>query len=45
MTSDAEKELSLIERELDANEQPSGKPPVKQGGWVRRTKEAQERVP
>ena len=34
MTSDAEKELNRIERELDATEQPSGKPPVKQGGWV-----------
>ena len=34
MTSDAEKELSRIERELDAKEQPPGKPPVKQGGWV-----------
>ena len=34
MTSDAEKELNRIERELDAKEQPSGKPPVKQGGWV-----------
>ena len=34
MTSDAEKELSRIERELDAKEKPLGKPPVKQGGWV-----------
>ena len=34
MTSDAEKELSRIERELDAKGQPPGKPPVKQGGWV-----------
>ena len=34
MTSDAEKELNRIERELDAKEQPPGKPPVKQGGWV-----------
>ena len=34
MTSDAEKELSRIDRELDANQQPPGKPPVKQGGWV-----------
>ena len=34
MTSDAEKELSRIERELDAKEKPPGKPPVKQGGWV-----------
>ena len=34
MTSDAEKELNRIERELDATEQPAGKPPVKQGGWV-----------
>ena len=34
MTSDAEKELSRIERELDANQQPPGKPPVKPGGWV-----------
>ena len=34
MTSDAEKELSRIERELDAKEQPPGKPPAKQGGWV-----------
>ena len=34
MTSDAEKELSRIERELDAKEQPPGKPLVKQGGWV-----------
>ena len=30
----AEKELNRIERELDAKEQPSGKPPAKQGGWV-----------
>ena len=30
----AEKELNRIERELDANQQPPGKPPVKQGGWV-----------
>ena len=34
MKSDAEKELNRIERELDAKEQPPGKPPVKQGGWV-----------
>ena len=34
MTSDAEKELSRIKRELDAQEQAPGKPPVKQGGWV-----------
>ena len=34
MTSDAEKELSRIERELDANDQPLGKPPMKQVGWV-----------
>ena len=34
MTSEAEKELNRIEGELDANEQLSGKPPVKQGGWV-----------
>jgi len=34
MTSDAEKELNRIERELDANQQPPGRPPVKQGGWV-----------
>ena len=34
MTSDAEKELSRIERELDANQQPPGKPLAKQGGWV-----------
>ena len=34
MTSEAEKELSRIERELDASQQPPGKPPVKQGGWV-----------
>ena len=34
MTSDAEKELNRIERELDDNQQPPGKPPVKQGGWV-----------
>ncbi len=34
MTSDAEKELSRIERELDAKDQPFGKPPMKQGGWV-----------
>ena len=34
MTSDAKKELSRIERELDAKEKPPGKPPVKQGGWV-----------
>ena len=34
MTSDAEKELNRIERELDAKEQPPGKPPAKQGGWV-----------
>ena len=30
----AEKELNRIERELDANQQLHGKPPVKQGGWV-----------
>ena len=30
----AEKELNRIERELDAKEQPPGKPPAKQGGWV-----------
>ena len=30
----AEKELNRIERELDAKEQPPGKPPSKQGGWV-----------
>ena len=34
MTSEAEKELNRIERELDAKEKPPGKPPVKQGGWV-----------
>ena len=34
MTSDAEKELNRIERELDAKDQPAGMPPVKQGGWV-----------
>ena len=34
MTSEAEKELNRIERELDANQQPPGKPPAKQGGWV-----------
>ena len=34
MTSDAEKELSRIERGLDAKEQTPGKPPVKQGGCV-----------
>ena len=34
MTSEAEKELSRIERELNAKEQPAGKPPLKQGGWV-----------
>ena len=34
MTSDAEKELSRIERELDAKQQPPGKPPMKKGGWV-----------
>jgi len=34
MTSEAEKELSRIERELEAKEKPPGKPPVKQGGWV-----------
>ena len=34
MKSDAEKELNRIERELDAKEQPPGKPLVKQGGWV-----------
>ena len=33
MTSDAEKELSRIERELNAKEQLLGKPPMKQGGW------------
>ena len=30
----AEKKLNRIERELDAKEQPPGKPPTKQGGWV-----------
>ena len=30
----AEKELNRIEQELDAKEQPPGKPPAKQGGWV-----------
>ena len=30
----AEKELNRIERELDAKEQPPGKPPAKQGGWI-----------
>jgi hypothetical protein len=30
--SPAEKELNRIERELDANNQPGGKPPVKRGG-------------
>ena len=30
----AEKELNRIERELDSKEQPPGKPPAKQGGWV-----------
>ena len=34
MTSDAEKELSRIERELDAKEKTPGKPLAKQGGWV-----------
>ena len=34
MTSDTEKELSRIERELDANQQPPGKHLAKQGGWV-----------
>ena len=34
MTSEAEKELNRIERELNAKEKPPGKPPVKQGGWV-----------
>ena len=34
MTSDAEKELNRIERELDAKAQQPGKPPAKQGGWV-----------
>ena len=34
MTSEAEKELNRIERELDTKEQPPGKPPEKQGGWV-----------
>ena len=34
MTSDAEKELCRIERELDAKQQPPEKLPVKQGGWV-----------
>ena len=31
MTSEAEKELERIERELDSNP-PAGKPPVKEGG-------------
>ena len=35
----AEKELNHIERELDAKEQPPGKPPAKQGGWVGRNDE------
>ena len=30
--SPAEQELNRIERELDANEPPGGKPPVKRGG-------------
>ena len=30
----AEKELNRIERELDAKEQPPGKPSSKQGGWI-----------
>ena len=30
--SPAEKELNRIERELDANNQPGGEPPVKRGG-------------
>ena len=30
--SRAEQELNRIERELDANEPPGGKPPVKRGG-------------
>ena len=34
MTSEAEKELNRIERELDAKEKPPVKHPVKQGGWV-----------
>ena len=34
MTSDAEKELTRIERELGAKEKPPGKPLAKQGGWV-----------
>ena len=34
MESDAEKELSRIERELEAKEQQPGKPLAKQGGWV-----------
>ena len=34
MTSDAEKELNRIERELDAKEQQPGKPLAKQGGWL-----------
>ena len=33
MTSDAEKELNRIERELNAKEQLLGKPPMKHGGW------------
>ena len=34
MKSDAEIELNRIEQELNTKEQPAGKPPVKQGGWV-----------
>ena len=34
MKSDAEKELSRIERELDAKEKTPGKSLAKQGGWV-----------
>ena len=32
--SPAEQELNRIERELDANETPGGKPPVKRGGGM-----------
>lgn len=39
MTSDAEKELSRIERQLNAKKQPPGKPLAKQGGWVGNSEE------
>ena len=34
MTSNAEIKHNRIERGLDANQQPPGKPPLKQGGWI-----------